>query len=198
MPRLALALILLLSSCLFSRQLSISGKGDITLTEVQFSDLNGWESDDHKQALQALMHSCNKFAKMPQSRLIGGQIGNITAGDFRDVCDIAEVVKSMSAGQTKNFFENWFRPFLVQTSSGRDTGTFTGYYEASLNGSKVKTERYQYPLYARPKDLTTEPYFSRAEIESGALEGKGLELLYVDDKVDLFFLQNWINDDVNI
>lgn len=188
MPRLLLALILLLSSCLVSRQLTISGKGDISLSEVQFADLNGWENDDHKQALQALIHSCNKFAKMPQSRLIGGQIGDIYASDFRDVCDIAQVVKTMSNQQTKNFFENWFRPFLVQTRFGRETGTFTGYYEASLRGSKVKTEKYRYPIYARPKDLTTEPYLSRAEIEDGALEGKGLELLYVDNKVDLFFM----------
>lgn len=125
---------------------------------------------------------------MPQSRLIGGQIGDIRAGDFRDVCDIAEVVKTMSKSQAKNFFENWFRPFLVETRFGRGSGTFTGYYEASLHGSKVKTEKYQYPIYAKPKDLTTEPYFSRAEIEGGALKGKGLELLYVDDKADLFSL----------
>jgi membrane-bound lytic murein transglycosylase A len=189
MPRLALLLVFLLSSCLFSSHLTISGKGDIKLTEVQFSDLNSWENDNHKEALQALIHSCNKFAKMPQNRLIGGQIGDIRASDFRDVCEIAEVVKTMSASQTKNFFENWFRPFLVETRFGRSSGTFTGYYEASVNGSRVKSEEYQYPIYARPKDLTTEPYFSRAEIEDGALDGKGLELLYVDNKVDLFFLQ---------
>jgi hypothetical protein len=108
MPRLALALILFLSSCLFSKQISITGKGDVRLTQVDFSQLNNWENDDHKKALQALIHSCNKFAKMPQKRLIGGQIGDIKVGDFRDVCDIADLVKSMSNSQTKNFFENWF------------------------------------------------------------------------------------------
>ncbi|MBU6140206.1 MAG: MltA domain-containing protein [Proteobacteria bacterium] len=188
MPRIALILVVLLSSCLVSQRISISGKGDVNLTQVEFSDLAQWENDDHKKAIQAFIHSCNKFAKMPQSRLIGGQIGDIKVGDFRDVCDIADLVKTMSNGQAKNFFENWFRPFLVETRLGRSTGLFTGYYEASLNGSKVKTEKYQYPLYAKPRDLTSEPYFSRAEIEDGALDGKGLELLYVDNKADLFFM----------
>jgi membrane-bound lytic murein transglycosylase A len=188
MPRIALALVLFLSSCLFSQPISIVGKGDIKLNQVEFSDLNGWEFDDHKKALQALVHSCAKFAKMPQNRLVGGQIGNIRASDFRDVCDIAEMVKPMSNSQTKNFFENWFRPFLVQTRYGRDSGTFTGYYESSLNGSRVKTDRYKYPIYGRPKDLTSEPYLSRAEIEDGALSGKGLEIIYVDDRAELFFL----------
>ncbi len=33
------------------------------------------------------------------------------------------------------------------------------------------------------------PYYTRAEIEKGALGGRGLELLYLDDPVELFFLQ---------
>lgn len=180
--------ILLLQGCLFNQKITIKGKGDVKLKQVDFESLENWENDDHKKALQALIQSCNKFSKMAQSRIIGGQIGNITAGDFRDVCDIAQVVKTMSNKQTQNFFENWFKPFLVETRAGSSKGLFTGYYEASLKGSKVKTERFQYPIYSRPKDLTSDPYLTRAEIEGGALEDKGLELLYVDDKVELFFM----------
>ena len=33
------------------------------------------------------------------------------------------------------------------------------------------------------------PYYTRAEIDAGALQGKGLELLYLDDPVELFFMQ---------
>jgi membrane-bound lytic murein transglycosylase A len=125
---------------------------------------------------------------MAQDRQMSGQIGNITAEDFRDVCEIAAVVKTMSSKQARNFFENWFKPFLVERRDGSSKGVFTGYYEASLQGSKIKSERFQYPVYARPKNLFSEPYLNRAEIEAGALDGKGLELLYVDDKVDLFFM----------
>jgi membrane-bound lytic murein transglycosylase A len=177
-----------LTSCFLSDDLTINGKGNIRLRQVDYSMIDSWENDNHKEAIQAFIHSCNKFSKMAQNRLIGGQIGNITAGDFRDVCEIAQVVKTMSNEQAQNFFENWFRPFLVENRSGKSEGLFTGYYEASLNGSKVKTEQFQYPIYARPQDLTNEVYFSREEIEKGALKEKNLELLYVDDKVDLFFM----------
>lgn len=189
MLRITLIFVLFFTaSCLFSKKITIKGKGNLKLEQVDFSELNGWETDDHKKALQAFIQSCNKFAKMPQNRLIGGQIGEIVVSDFRDVCDIAEVVKTMSAKQTRNFFENWFKLFLVETRFGNSRGVFTGYYEASLNGSKIKTAKYQYPLYLRPKDLSQDPYLSRKDIENGALKNKGLELLYVDDKVELFFL----------
>ena len=103
---LLLASILITQGCLFSSRVTIHGKGNIKLNQVDFSDLPRWKKDDHKKALQAFIHSCNKFSKMAQGRVIGNQIGNITVGDFRDVCDIAQVVKSMSNEQTRNFFEN--------------------------------------------------------------------------------------------
>ena len=185
---LILCSILLLQGCLFTNKITIKGKGDIKLQQVDFSDLENWQKDDHKKALQAFLHSCNKFSKMAQNRLIGGQIADITIGDFRDVCDIAEVVKTMSAKQAQNFFENWFKPFLVEKRFGNSSGLFTGYYEASLKGSKVQTEQFKYPLYGKPKDLNSAPYLTRAEIENGALKNKDLEVMYVDDKVELFFM----------
>jgi membrane-bound lytic murein transglycosylase A len=188
MPRIFLiSLLIFLSGCLFYNKITIRGKGSLKLTQVDFESLYGWENDDHKKALISFLHSCNKFAKLPQNKLFGGQIPEVTIGDFRDVCEIAEVVKTMNSKQAKNFFENWFKPFLVEGPSGKTTGVFTGYYEASLNGSKVKTEKYRYPVYGKPSDLGSEEYLSRQEIEEGALKNKGLELLYVDDKVDLFF-----------
>lgn len=181
-----IACLLLLQGCLFNQKITIRGKGNIKLTQVDFENLSGWENDDHKKALQAMIQSCNKFSRMAQSRSIGGQIGDISVGDFRDVCDIAQVIKTMDAKQSKNFFENWFKPFLVESRYGVSKGLFTGYYEASLQGSKIQTEKYQYPVYGRPKDLGTDPYLSRKEIENGALKNKNLELLYVDDRAELF------------
>ena len=65
-------------------------------------------------------------------------------------------------------------------------GLFTGYFEITLNGSRQRTGPYQTPLYKRP----VEPgRYSRAEIEDGAFSGKGLELLWVDDPLDAFFLE---------
>ncbi len=183
-----LSAILLLQGCLVYPKVTIKGKGNVSLEQVDFQSLKNWEKDDHKKALQAFIQSCNKFSKMAQNRVIGGQIGEITVGDFRDVCEIAQVVKTMSGKQARNFFENWFKPFLVADKSGNSTGVFTGYYEAELNGSRVKTEKFKYPIYAKPKDLTSAPYLTRKQIEEGALNNKGLELLYVEDKAELFSL----------
>jgi membrane-bound lytic murein transglycosylase A len=185
---ICVASILICSSCSFST-LVIKGKGDLKLKPVGFEDIPGWQKDDQNKAAISFVNSCDQFAKMPDEKQIGGKIGNITVADFRDVCDISEVVKGMSAKQARNFFENWFVPFEVSDKGGTSQGLFTGYYVPELKGSKTKSDTYKYPVYARPKDLNSEAYLTRAEIEDGALENKGLELVYVNDKVDLFFMQ---------
>lgn len=181
-------IIFLLTSCLFSQKITLKGKGNLRLTQIDYSDLRDWKKGDHKAALRAFIHSCNKFAKMAEDTSISGQLTEIKVKDFRDVCDIAHVIKTMSSKQARNFFENWFTPFEVSSRGGNKNGIFTGYYEASLNGSKEKTSKYKYPIYAKPDNLTSDPYLTRAEIENGALDNKKLELFYVDDKVDLFFM----------
>lgn len=184
---IALSLLTLAVSCIYPK-IVIKGKGNIKLTQVDFEELNGWDKAEYRKPLLSFLNSCHKFEKMPQNRLIGGQIGDIEARDFRDICEIAEVVKGMSNEQIRNFYQNWFTPFLVSNRSGNSDGLFTGYYEAELHGSKIKSEKYQYPIYARPSDLGNDPYLSREQIEKGALKNKNLELLYVDDKVELFFM----------
>ncbi|MFZ9180811.1 MAG: murein transglycosylase A [Rickettsiales bacterium] len=181
-------LLLFLSSCLFSKKIHIKNVGNFRLYEQDFKVLKDWENDDHKLALQTFLHSCRKFSKLPQNKPLNGKFFDATAEDYRDVCDIAEVVKTMSKKQTKNFFENWFKLFLVENSYGDDDGLFTGYYEPTLYGSFVQTEKYKYPIYAKPKVETSYINLTRQDIESGALDGQKLELLYVDNKVDLFFL----------
>jgi len=88
----------------------------------------------------------------------------------------------------------------------------TGYYEPVLEGSRTRQGPFQTPVYRRPPDLLnviaetqravkgdtlthvrktdtgTQPYYTRAEIEQGALANKGLELLYLADPVDVFFM----------
>ncbi len=183
-----LCLLFALPSCLFTKKITLKSSEALRLDEKDFNDLKGWNEDDHKLALQAFLHSCRKFSKMPQNSPLNGKLFGITAGDFRDVCEIGEVVKQMSAKQTKNFFENWFKLFLVESKSGDENGLFTGYYEASLRGSFVKNDKYKYPLYAKPKEENFNLNFTRQEIENGALASQKLEIIYVDDAVDLFFM----------
>lgn len=88
----------------------------------------------------------------------------------------------------------------------------TGYYEPEIAASRVRTERFRFPLYRVPPDLVAVdlgaycdecagrsaygrvrdhelvPYYSRAEIDAGALQGKDAELVWLDDPIEAFFL----------
>ena len=135
------------------------------------------------------------------------------AHHWQAVCRMAaQLGRNVSPALARRFFENWFSAYQV-TDRGNPDGLFTGYFEPLLHGSLKKTPRYSVPLYKKPNDLVTVqlgdfnnalkgeqitgrlwanklvPYAKRAEIESGALSGKGLELVWVDDPVDAFFLQ---------
>jgi len=107
--------------------------------------------------------------------------------------------------------------YLVYRSVGRNGKgevLYTGYYEPHLRGSLYRSENYRFPIYARPQDLISIdlslfkekyagekiiarytdqkvlPYFDRSEIDSdGALEGSTEVLAWVEDPVDVFFLQ---------
>ena len=69
--------------------------------------------------------------------------------------------------------------------------SFTGYYEPSIKASYVKTPQFSHPLYRMPPDVRKgQPYHNREAIdEKGVLQGRGLEIAWIEDKVDSFFLQ---------
>ena len=93
----------------------------------------------------------------------------------------------MKAGDdraARRFFEENFRPLVVQAP-----GKFTGYFEPEMRGSRAPSRLFTVPVYRRPPDLTDKPYYTRAEIEQGALKGKGLEIACVQDPVALFEVQ---------
>jgi membrane-bound lytic murein transglycosylase A len=93
------------------------------------------------------------------------------------------------------------------TDPARPDGLFTGYYEPTIEGSRERTRTYHVPLRARPADLIEQtdtagvrqfgrlqdgafvPYYTRAEIDHGALRRQRLDLLYLKSPIDLFFLQ---------
>jgi membrane-bound lytic murein transglycosylase A len=63
----------------------------------------------------------------------------------------------------------------------------TGYHEPTLAARRKPDATFRYPLYRMPPGGGAVP--SRAEIDDGALAGRGLELFWTDDPVELFFLQ---------
>ncbi len=183
----------------------------LVLEATGFSSLPGWAEDDQGGALSALRRSCEAFARLPDGARIDtlGIAG--TAADWRPACRAAQVLESPDPARARQFFETWFVPYAA-TNNGKAEGLFTGYYEPELEGARQPGGVYTVPIYVRPDDLVTvdlgrfreslkgrriagrvvdgalEPYPSREEIDAGALAGRGLELVWVNDPVDAFFL----------
>src|SRR5262249_14880943 len=103
-------------------------------------------------------------------------------GVWRELCEAAAALPPEDDAAARRFFATAFVPLSV-TGNGAGGGLFTGYYEIELNGSRRRQGRYQTPIYRRPTDLAESARYSRAEIEDGALAGRGLELLWVDDPI---------------
>ncbi len=167
-----------------------------TLTRAAWTDLPGWAQDNHAEALPALLLSC---------RVLGKQ------AVWRDLCDAAPAVKGRAAA--KQFFESYFTPYRVVSAEGSAEGFITGYYEPTLRGSRKPSARHKYPVYGLPADLLeldlgelapelkstaprvrldgkrVVPYHTRAAIEGDAASLRGQEIAWVDDVIDLFFLQ---------
>ena len=149
----------------------LSMSGEVSSSEVEYSvlsfeDLDGWDEDDHGAALEVFLTTCR----------------DMDGPDWPPLCKLAGEQAS-----ARTFFELFFRPVLIE--EGRPA-LFTGYFEPELYGSRIRTGRFRYPIYRRPPGLPSGPWHTRAEIENrGLLEGRGLELAWVDDPVDVFFLQ---------
>ncbi|WP_439816385.1 murein transglycosylase A [Zavarzinia sp. CC-PAN008] len=179
----------------------------LALTRTTFASLPGWQDDRPEEALSAFLISCRRLlAKDPGEDL--GMAG--PAGAWQDACRKAQATIPDGA---RAFFETTFVPFAGSGDAGRE-GLFTGYYEPELRGSRTRSDTYATPLLAAPDDLVTAdlgafreelkgkgtirgrlegnrlvPYHDRAAIYAGALDGRGLELVWVDSAVDAFFLE---------
>ncbi|MBM3542966.1 MAG: transglycosylase [Alphaproteobacteria bacterium] len=165
----------------------------IEFKPVRFAEIPGWESDDHAAAFGALLKSCRKI-KAPNT-----------------ACEAAlKLGDGMDRETARAFFETHYLPHAVK---GGEKGFVTGYYEPEVKGARQRGGEFTVPVYARPGDLITlkpdderarfngeitglrettdgpKPYYTRGEIDGGALDGRGLELLYLDDPVELFFMQ---------
>ncbi|NTV96411.1 MAG: murein transglycosylase A [Thiobacillus sp.] len=163
-----------------------------------WSDLPGWKTDDLKAAWPAWLQSCAVIQRQSA---------------WRDVCAEAARLANPDAESIRAYFKNRFTPYQVREVDGTAEGLVTGYYEPLLRGSRTLTPKYRYPLRAPPDDLLVidlstvypelkslrlrgrldgnkvVPYFTRGDIEAGRTPVPGREIAWVDDPVELFFLQ---------
>ncbi len=160
----------------------------LTLAPARYDQLVGWSDDRVAAAIPALLRSCKAIlAKCDDAPLDiktkGADFGPI--GEWRAPCAAATALVPADDQAARRYLETAFVPFLAG-NEGNSDGLFTGYFEIALKGSRKRGGPYQTPLYRRPAEPTR---YSRAEIDGGALAGKGLELIWVDDPVDAFFLE---------
>lgn len=186
----------------------------LELVAVEFAGLPGWTNDNLNDFLPAFQRSCKVFRRWRPERRLGPEAWAGTAGDWLDVCAAAAraaPAADKSGEAARRFAEQNFRPFQVRNNR-RQSGLFTGYYEPELRGSLTRQGAYQSALLRRPAGLVSvnlgefnaewrgrriagriaggalKPLQPRAAIEAGALKNEKLELLYVDDPVDAFFM----------
>jgi membrane-bound lytic murein transglycosylase A len=203
--RAAAFLIGLGAACLLTSCTPSPKPDALVLERARFSDLPGWQDDDAAAALPALLKSCRAIGGRKDDAPLGL---DMIAADWRALCAQAGTV---APEQAHAFFEARFVPFRA-SNNGTKEGLFTGYYEAELKGARQPDATHATPLYRRPPDLVDVdlgafrpslkgeriagkiagghlvPYADRRAIEAGALAGQGLELAWVDDPVDAFFL----------
>lgn len=184
---------------------SIPGPGGATLKPLAFADSPGWDEDDHAAALAALKRSA-EHARAAGSVLRQGL-------EPSPALQAIWAVALTWSGDPKIFFEQHFVPFEI-LPEGAQGGFVTGYYEPEIPGALAPHPDFPVPVLARPPELITvaqgqtppppidtslQSYIetpngpqaapTRAEIEDGFYAGRGLEIAWVRDRVDLFFVQ---------
>jgi membrane-bound lytic murein transglycosylase A len=152
------------------------------------------KAEEAQRALAAFRTSCPALVRRQDASLL------THGGDWAPLCSQAATLAPEFAPGFFYYNFDW-----VRVGDGRAFAT--GYYEPEIEGSRTPLPGYT-PIYGSPPDLirctkadgTTgrgridqngvcQFYFTRAEIEDGALNGKGLELAWAKDPVDLFFVE---------
>jgi membrane-bound lytic murein transglycosylase A len=177
------------------------------MQEMSFSRLPGWFEDNHLEAFKAFRRSAAQALKKPYK---DGE-GERTFQNFKPAFQAALDTGPTNSAEARLFFEQQFVPAKLAPEQGT-TGLVTGFYEPVVDGSRTKTKEFPVPIYAMPHDLVEvtdenrpdgwdayfrfaldregrlQQYPDRETIERGYLAGKGLELVYVADKIEAFFI----------
>jgi membrane-bound lytic murein transglycosylase A len=184
---------------------SASSQADAPLLkEIEYEEIPGWREDDHAAALEAFLVGAKAIAeKPPKTRALG-----IEGEAIRTIARAALAAgRPTTAEAARASFEKSFVPHRITTA-----GFVTGYFEPEVEASRTANAHFKVPLLRPPPDLVevTEanrppgwdpeirfarrtsgglfPYFDRAAIEEGALQGRGLEIAFLEDPVDAFLV----------
>jgi membrane-bound lytic murein transglycosylase A len=178
---------------------------------VPFTDLPGWAEDTQVEALAPLLRSCDAWRAMRTGRVLGSPGLPPGAGsqpaDWAGFCVEARAIAAAlprarpsrrgrpptaaaerAAAVARNELVRAFLERRTQAFAA-GTGLLTGYYEPELRGAAALDDAHTVPLLGRPPPPAAgERLPDRGEIAAGALAGRGLELLWLDDAADAYLL----------
>ena len=206
--------IALLSGCTATSQVKETpAAGPLNIQAASFQDLPEWQNENFQNFGQAYERSCARVLKKSSQDIFGADSKFGKAQEWQIACRKFQKIDKQNIRAVREFFEQNFIPYTVKAGADSE-GLFTGYYEASLNGSKTKKGKYIYPLRARPDDLVMvdlgefrdelkgqriagrvkdgklKPYETHGEILAGKLpKSQDKPLVWVDDPVEAFFIQ---------
>ena len=177
--------------CSQKLELKIPQAPNTLLIQGSYKDLAGWESENYSEVLRVFQESC----KSSKTRKL-----------YQRSCEKAPYVSD-----AKTFLQEEFTPYKIVSDTEQEYGLLTGYYEPFLHASLQKTQKYSYPIYAKPKDLVSVdlssiypelkhyrlrgrlegdklvPYYTRQKSKELGLNAE--VICYTDSKIDRFFLE---------
>ena len=168
------------------------------LQAADWNELTGWTADDPSPAFAAFVASCRSLERQAH---------------WKPVCASARELTDTTTGALRTWFEAQFRPWSLVNPDGSRNGLITGYYEPILKGSRQKAHGFTHPVFGPPEDMIVVelaelypelkhlrlrgrlegrrlvPYYSRSEWGSQESKRSPVALLWIDDAIDLFFMQ---------
>ena len=188
---------------------SLPSKDTITYTPVEYQELPGWSKKDLRIALRSFSTSCGLITRRAIQRV--QKLKSFNPQSWKQVCERSKKIEGRTDEEANKFFMKNFVPWRVRSSAYE--GLFTGYYELEVKGSRKRTNKFKYPIFARPKDLidvslekfdqrlprrkifgkekngSLVRYLTREQIENQVLSHSMDILAWGDNLTDLFFLQ---------
>jgi membrane-bound lytic murein transglycosylase A len=194
--------------------IDMPGPGGARLRQTGFAAIPGFAEDDHLASVRVFLGSCHALLE----RLPALRPGVAADPALLALCQAALAHPPATAPAARRFFETSFSPYEVlpgpHAAAGVRENFVTGYYEPEIDGALVQSEAFAAPILARPDDLvlvddTNRPagfdqgltaarrlvdgslaaYPDRQAIEQGAIEGRTQPILWLRDKVEVYFVQ---------
>lgn len=170
---------------------------------VSAGDLPDIKDDLSRDSLMSAVRQSRAYLdRLPDNRVLASRPRKITAGEMKST--LQRFTEALAFWDKPEKLADAMRSsfdFVAPPSSREPKDLLvTGYYLPLVEASLTETTNYRYPIYRKPDDLVgvlprmsgekiAGPYLSRREIDiAGALKGKGYEIAWVKDPVDLFFL----------